>query len=108
LKLGAGGWFGPPTRCAAPGTCGYFSEFACATAQECGDGGAPTGALCCSTRESATSEFQGSSCVPSSACMPASLAVVLCAPTDRAPCATSQSCVLADAGELPPSFYSCQ
>jgi hypothetical protein len=108
LKLGASGWFGPSTRCGPPGTCSNFSEFACATAGECVDGGAPTGDFCCATRESATTEFQGSACVPLEACMPASLAVVLCAPTGRAPCPASQSCVAADAGELPPGYYACQ
>jgi hypothetical protein len=108
LKLGASGWFGPSTRCSAPGTCDNFSEFACDTARECGDGGAPTGDFCCATRESVTTEFQGSRCVPISACMPASLAVVLCTPTDRASCPAYQSCVATDAGELPAGYYVCQ
>lgn len=108
LKLGASGWFGPPTRCGLPGTCDNFSEFACDTDRECGDGGAPTGDFCCATRESATTEFQGSSCVPIGACVPAPLAIVLCTPTDRAPCPAHESCVAADAGELPTGYYACQ
>jgi hypothetical protein len=108
MKLGASGWFGPSIRCSAPGTCDNFSEFACDTARECGDGGAPTGDSCCATRESATTEFQGSSCVPIGACVSAPLALVLCTPTDRAPCPAHESCVVADAGELPPGYYACQ
>jgi hypothetical protein len=108
LKLGANGWFGPSTRCGAPGTCSNFSEFACDTARECGDGGAPTGEFCCATRGSTTTEFQGSACVPIDACVPATLALVLCAPTGKAPCPASQSCVAADGGELPPGYYACR
>lgn len=108
MKLGASGWFGPSIRCSAPGTCDNFSEFACDTARECGDGGAPTGDSCCATRESATTEFQGSSCVPIGACVSTPLALVLCTPTDRAPCPAHESCVVADAGELPPGYYACQ
>jgi hypothetical protein len=108
MKLGATGWFGPATQCSAPGTCENFSQFACDTAQECGDGGAPRGDFCCATRESAATEFQGSSCVPMGACIPAPLALVLCTPTDRAPCPAHESCMSADAGELPPGYYACQ
>jgi hypothetical protein len=108
LKLGASGWFGPSTRCSAPGTCDNFSQFACDTARECGDGGASTDDSCCATRATATTEFQGSRCLPLGACAPASLAVMLCTPTDRAPCPAHQSCVAADAGELPPGYYACQ
>jgi len=108
LKLGASGWFGPSTPCSAPTTCSNFSEFACDTAQECGDGGATAGDSCCATRESVTTEFQGSRCVPTGACAPASLAVVLCTPADPAPCPARQSCVAADAGELPAGYYACQ
>ncbi len=108
MKLGASGWFGPSIRCSVPGTCDNFSEFACDTARECGDGGAPTGNSCCATRESATTEFQGSSCVPIGACMSVPLALLLCTPTDRAPCPAHESCVVADAGELPPGYYACQ
>jgi hypothetical protein len=108
LKLGASGWFGPSIRCGAPGTCSNFSEFACETAQECGDGGSTIGNFCCATRESIVTEFQGSACVPSGACTPPSLAVVLCSPTAPAPCPGSQSCVAADGGVLPPGYYACQ
>jgi hypothetical protein len=106
LKLGASGWFGPSTPCSAPGTCDNFSEFACDTVRECGDGSAAMGESCCATRDSVTTEFQGSSCVPLGACT--SLAVVLCTPTESAPCPARQSCVAADAGELPPGYYACQ
>ncbi len=108
LKLGASGWFGPSIRCGAPGTCGNFFEFSCDTAQGCGDGGAPTRDSCCATRESTTTEFQGSSCVPIAACAPASLAVELCTPTSGAVCPADQSCVAADAGDLPPGFFVCR
>jgi hypothetical protein len=108
MKLGASGWFGPPTPCSAPGTCTNFSQFACDTLRGCVDAGASTDQSCCATRESETTEFQGSSCVPTGACVPASLAVVLCAPTDPEPCQSHQSCVAADAGELPPGYYACQ
>jgi hypothetical protein len=108
LKLGANGWFGPATRCSARGTCANFSEFACSTARECGDGGAPTGDSCCATRASIATEFQGSACVPIDACTPASLAVVLCDPAARAPCPANQSCVAGDGGELPSGYYACQ
>jgi hypothetical protein len=108
LKLGSSGWFAPSTECNAPGTCDNFSEFACDTARECGDGSTPTGQSCCATRESTATEFQGSSCIPTGACMPASLAVMLCTPGERDPCPTHQACVSADAAELPPGYYACQ
>jgi hypothetical protein len=108
MKLGASGWFGPPTRCSAAGTCPNFSEFACDTARECDDGGVPAGDSCCATRESATTEFRGSSCVPTGACTPAALAAVLCTPADPAACPDHRPCLAADAGELPPGYYVCQ
>jgi hypothetical protein len=107
-KLGASGWFTPSTACNAPGTCANFSQFSCDTARECGDGGVLSGESCCATRESATTEFQGSSCVPFGACAPASLAIILCVPGDPTACPAQQSCVAADAGELPPGYHGCQ
>jgi hypothetical protein len=107
-KLGASGWFSPSPPCSAPGTCDNFSEFACDTARNCEDGGAPTGDSCCATRESATTEFRGSKCVFLGACSPTALAVLLCTPADRTPCPDHQSCVGADAGELPPGYSACQ
>jgi hypothetical protein len=108
LKLGESGWFAPLTPCGAPGTCGAFSEFACDTARECDDGGAPSGESCCATRESAATEFEGSRCLPASACGPGPTAIVLCSLGDPASCPAHQSCVETDAGELPPGFLGCQ
>jgi len=108
LKLGQSGWFAPLTPCGAPGTCGDFSEFACDTARECDDGGVPTGESCCATRGSAATEFQGSKCIPTNACAPASTAIVLCTSGDKAACPAHQSCVEADAAELPSGYYGCQ
>ncbi len=108
LKLGESGWFGPSTPCSASGTCDNFSQFACDTARQCSEGGAATANSCCATRESVTTEFRGSTCVPIGACVPASIALVLCTPVDRAACPAHQSCVAADAGELPPGYYACQ
>jgi hypothetical protein len=108
LKLGSSGWFGPSTPCSAPGTCDNFAEFACDTSRECANDGGTSGTSCCATRESTATAFQGSSCVPLGACAPISLAVLLCTPTDRAPCPVHQSCVASDAGELPPGYYACQ
>jgi hypothetical protein len=108
LKLGESGWFAPSLPCGAPGSCDNFSEFACDTARECGDGGVIPGESCCATRETSATEFEGSKCVPESACMPASTAVVLCTSDDMAACPPHQSCVEAGASELPPGYYACK
>jgi hypothetical protein len=108
LKLGESGWFAPSPPCSALGTCDGFSQFACDTASECGDGGVLLGESCCATRETPATEFEGSSCVPASACAPASTAVALCSSNDVAACPPHQSCVEADAAELPPGYYICQ
>lgn len=108
LKLGDNGWFSPPTPCSPPGTCDNFAAFACDTARECGDGGVPTGDSCCATRESVTTEFRGSTCIPADTCLPTSLAVVLCTPADPTPCPAHQSCAVADSAELPPGYYVCR
>jgi hypothetical protein len=108
LKLGASGWFAPSTPCGAPGTCADFSEFACDTARECGDGGVLAGESCCATRDTPATEFKGSRCVPESACAPASTAIVLCTSDDAAACPPHESCVEADAAELPPGYFACK
>jgi len=107
-KLGSNGWFGPSSPCGEAGTCANFSQFACDTVRECADGGITAGESCCATRESETTEFQGSSCVPAAACAPPALAVALCAPGDPTACPPHQSCVAADGGDLPPGYYACR
>ena len=107
MKLGASDWFGPSRPCSAPGTGINFSQFACDTVRECGDGSASADNSCCATRESESTEFQGSSCVPAGACVPVSLAIALCTPGDPDPCQFHRACVPADAGEQPPGYYAC-
>jgi hypothetical protein len=108
LKLGESGWFAPSTPCGPPGTCDDFSEFACDTSSECDDGGVSPSESCCATRETAATEFQGSRCVPASTCVPTSTAVVLCTSDNEAACPIHESCVQADAGDLPPGYYACK